>query len=155
MTTTPSINGTKTMNRTHLLAALVGVSVLGFGCAQPELIDRTQPNYVKKSDLLDSVWYIQESVIDAPKTPNGTAVIGYGGKMEKVRWEIQENLLVGYRSYEVVPGADPRVDRQKSKLGKGAKANHLAYIGDGVIEVKWRQLVCSVTNCRMRSACSV
>ncbi|MFO0594099.1 MAG: zinc-dependent metalloprotease [Myxococcaceae bacterium] len=121
------------MNRTHLLAALVGVSVLGFGCAQPELIDRTQPNYVKKSDLLDSVWYIQESVIDAPKTPNGTAVIGYGGKMEKVRWEIQENLLVGYRSYEVVPGADPRVDRQKSKLGKVVFQDGRPYKGNPVV----------------------
>lgn len=87
------------------------------GCGQPELIDRTQPNYVKKADLLDGQWYIKETIVDLPKTPGAPGVIGAGGSLEKIRWEIQENLLVGYRSYEVVPGADPRVDPVKSKIG--------------------------------------
>lgn len=102
--------------RTALIAA--AAVVFAVGCGQPELIDRTRPNFIKKSDLLDGTWYIQQSIVDAPKTPNGTATIGYGGKMEKIRWEVQENLLVAYRSYEIVPGADPRVDRTKSQLGK-------------------------------------
>ncbi len=87
------------------------------GCSQPELIDRTQPNYVKKTDLLDGQWYIKETIVDLPKTPGAPGVIGSGGKLEKIRWEVQENMLVGYRAYEVVPGADPRVDPVKSKIG--------------------------------------
>jgi len=94
------------------ISALVAV-----GCGQPELLDRTQPNYVKKSDLLDGQWYIKETIVDLPKTPGAPGVIGSGGELDKIRWEVQENMLVGYRTYEVVPGADPRVDPVKSKIG--------------------------------------
>jgi hypothetical protein len=109
----------KTSFRTVLAAC---AAVLAVGCGQPELLDRTQPNYVKKSDLLDGQWYIKQTIVDAPKTPGSPAIIGSGGslsggKLEKIRWEIQENMLVGYRTYEVVPGADPRVDPVKSKIG--------------------------------------
>jgi hypothetical protein len=91
-------------------------AVVALGCGQPALVDRTQPNYVKKSDLLDGQWYIKQTIVDTPKTGAPT-VVGGGGRMEKIRWEVQENLLVGYRSYEVVPGADPRVDPVKSRIG--------------------------------------
>ena len=94
------------MNRLFRAVLLVATALVAVGCGQPELIDRTQPNFIKKSDL-DGVWYIQESIIDAPKTPSGVTTVGYGGKMEKIRWEIQEDLLVGYRSYEIVPGRRP------------------------------------------------
>ncbi len=99
----------------RITLALVGSAMIA-GCSQPEMIDRTQPNYIKKSDL-DGVWYIKETIVDAPETPNGVATVGYGGKLEKIRWEIQEDMLVAVRSYEVVPGADPRVDREKSARG--------------------------------------
>lgn len=105
------------MNRLFRTMLAATATLVAVGCGQPELIDRTQPNFIKKSDLLDGTWYIQETIVDAPKTPTGFGVIGYGGKMEKIRWEIQEDMLVAYRSYEIVPGADPRVDREKSKIG--------------------------------------
>ncbi|MBL8919372.1 MAG: zinc-dependent metalloprotease [Myxococcaceae bacterium] len=92
-------------------------AVVAVGCGQPDIIDRTQPNYVKKADLLDGQWYIKETIVDTAKTPGAAGIIGSGGKLEKIRWEVQENMLVGYRSYEVVPGADPRVDPVKSKIG--------------------------------------
>lgn len=92
-------------------------AVVAVGCAQPDIVDRTQPNYVKKADLLDGQWYIKETIVDTPKTPGSPGVIGAGGRLEKVRWEVQENMLVGYRTYEVVPGADPRVDPAKSRIG--------------------------------------
>ena len=63
------------MNRPLRSLITVLAAVVAAACGQPQLIDRTQPNYVKKSDLLDGTWYIQESIVDAPKTPNGTAVI--------------------------------------------------------------------------------
>ena len=102
------------------------------GCGQPELIDRTQPNYIKKSELLEGTWYIQESVVDVPKTPSGVATIGYGGKIEKIRFEVQEDLLVAYRTYEIVPGVDPRVDREKSKLGNIVFKDGRPYKGNPV-----------------------
>jgi hypothetical protein len=113
-----------------LLAALSAMAA--FGCAQPELVDRTQPNYVKKADLIDGQWYIKETVVDMPKTPGAPGVIGSGGGMEKIRWEVQENLLVGYRTYEVVPGADPRVDPVKSKIGDVRFRDGKAFKGNPV-----------------------
>ena len=102
--------------KTYSASLLVAVAVVVSGCSTPELIDRTMPNYVKKADLLTGTWYIKESVIDVPKT-SGASTIGYGGAIEKVRWEIHEDMLVGYRTYEFIPGLDPNIDREKSKIG--------------------------------------
>lgn len=113
--------------RTLLPAAALFV----VGCSQPEMVDRTQPNYVKKSDL-DGVWYIKETIVDSAKTPGSPALIGGEGDMEKIRWEIQEDMLVAYRSYEVVPGADPRVDRTKSTLGHVVFQDGKPYKGNPV-----------------------
>lgn len=119
------------MNRLFRIALSATAALVAVGCGQPELIDRTQPNYVKKSEL-DGVWYIKETIVDAPKTPTGLATVGNGGKLEKIRWEIQEDMLVAYRSYEIVPGADPRVDREKSKLGKVVFQDGRPYKGNPV-----------------------
>ncbi len=120
------------MNRLFRSIVFAATAIFAAACGQPELIDRTQPNYIKKSDLLQGTWYIKESIVDAPKTPNGVATIGYGGKMEKIRWEVQEDLLVAYRAYEVIPGADPMVDREKSRLGKVVFQDGRPYKGNPV-----------------------
>lgn len=123
------------MNRLFRIAVSATAAFVAVGCGQPELIDRTQPNYVKKAEL-DGVWYIKETIVDAPKTPSGVATVGNGGKMEKIRWEVQEDLLVAYRSYEVVPGADPRVDRENSKLGNVIFQDGRPYKGNPVFAYK-------------------
>lgn len=105
-------------------------------CGQPAIIDRTQPNYIKKSDLTSGTWYIHESVVDAPKTLTGATVIGSSSEMEKIRWEIQEDMLVAYRSYEVVAGADPRVDRAKSSIGHVVTQDGKPYKGNPVYAYK-------------------
>lgn len=125
-----------TMNRFFRISLLAASVTALVGCEQPSLIDRTQPNYTRKTDLLDGVWYIQETIVDAPKTPQSSAVIGYSGGMEKIRWEIQENMIVGYRSYELVPGADPRVDREKSALGNVVFLDGRPYKGNPVFAYK-------------------
>ncbi len=119
-----------TMTTRFLTAA--AFAVFAAGCAQPQLIDRTQPNYVKKADLTSGTWYIKEFIVDAPKTPSGVAVVGYAGKMEKIRWEIHEDMLVAYRAYEVVPGADPLVDRQSSRIGHTVFQDGRPYKGSPV-----------------------
>ncbi|MBI3073884.1 MAG: zinc-dependent metalloprotease [Deltaproteobacteria bacterium] len=70
-------------------------------------IDRTQPNVVRKS-LFEGVWYYRETVIDVPATSSFTFV-GETGEMEKIRWEVQEDKLIAYRAYELVPGTDVAV----------------------------------------------
>ncbi len=127
------MNAMTTRSAMTLLAAAV---TLLAACGSPKVIDRTQPNYVKKSDLTDGTWYIQETVVDAPKTPSGVTIIGYSSKMEKIRWEVQEDLLVAYRSYEIVAGADPRVDRTKSTIGHVVMQDGRPYKGNPVFAYK-------------------
>jgi hypothetical protein len=114
------------MNR-YLLVGLAALAAVGCG-RSPELIDRTQPNYVKKSDLLNGTWYYQETIVDVPPTAV-SAVIGYPGDLEKIRFEAQENYLVAYRTYERVPGLDPLVDKEKSGIGHTVYKNGLPYKG--------------------------
>ncbi len=99
--------------------------LLGFiGCAQDVSdIDRTQPNKLKKS-LFQGDWYYRQTVADVPATFSqwGAVVgdpsfIGESSKLEKIRWEIQEKQLIGYRTYELVPGIDIRVDQENKEIG--------------------------------------
>ena len=127
--------------KTYSASLLVAVAIVVSGCNSPEVIDRTQPNYTRKSDLLTGVWYIKEAVVEVPKT-SPASTIGYGGGLEKIRWEIHEDMLVGYRSYEFIPGLDPSIDHEASKIGnvvlkkKDADGKPLNYKGAPVFAYK-------------------
>lgn len=121
--------------KTYSASLMVAVALIASGCAVPEVIDRTQPNYTKKSDLLTGTWYIKESIVDVPKT-SAASTIGYGGALEKIRWEIHEDLLVGYRTYEFVPGLDPNIDQAKSKIGAVVFKDGRPYKGPPVVAYK-------------------
>ncbi|MBX5483092.1 MAG: hypothetical protein IRZ16_14800 [Myxococcaceae bacterium] len=106
------------MNRTHTrlwgaaIAALVAV-----GCAQQSGdISYVQPNYVKKSDLLDGIWYFRNTVTHTPPT-TGMTFAGEIGKLEKIVFEIQEDHLVGYRAYPTIPGQDQSVEDASKPSG--------------------------------------
>ena len=96
--------------KNNSLMALVGIAALAFSgaCAQ-EIgdIDRSQPNALRKADL-DGVWYFRPTIVETQY--NQSAIFeGYEGEMEKIRWEIQEDALLGYRAYEKNPAADGSV----------------------------------------------
>lgn len=88
-------------------AALAGVAVMAASCAQQVGdIDRTQPNKLEKSDFNDGgVWLMRQTIADVPST-NAFFFTGISSGAEKVRWEITEDALIGYRAYELVPGAN-------------------------------------------------
>lgn len=97
----------------------------------PELIDRTQPNYLAKSELIYGTWYLQETVVDVPPT-TPISFVGYTTGLtgvEKVRFEVQEHHLVAYRAFELIPGMDPNVDRSKSTLGRTVTRDGAPYRG--------------------------
>jgi hypothetical protein len=121
------------MKTLHLDPVKLGAAVLGAllaaACGQgPELVDRTQPNFIKKSDLTDGTWYLLDTVVGVPSTSSITFV-GYQGQLEKVRFDVQEKHLVAYRSYEFLPGADPSVDRAKSRIGSVVTVDGTPYRG--------------------------
>lgn len=93
------------LRKTLLLTAALLATGLFVGCAQDVGdIDRTQPNFIKKTDL-EGVWYYRQTVTDVPPTM-AYAFVGWASDMEKIRFEIQENFLVAYRMYEKYPGQD-------------------------------------------------
>ena len=79
--------------------------IFTFACAErPKDIDRVQPNLIAKSDL-DGEWYMMQTVVDLPPTTYFT-FIGETSVLERIRWDIQEDMLIAYRSYERLRGAD-------------------------------------------------
>jgi len=102
--------------------ALALALVAATGCAESiGDVDRTQPNYLRKSDL-DGEWYYLQTVVDVPPTSIFT-FIGETSRTEKLRWSIQEDYLVGYRSYPLIPGADAPATRGPDLYGEGYTEN--------------------------------
>ncbi len=94
------------MKRLRLLACVL----IAAGCAESvEDIDRTQGNLLAKADL-EGEWYYLQTIVSVPPTSVVT-LAGETSVTERLRWEIQRDVLIGYRSYELVPGAaDPSRD---------------------------------------------
>lgn len=79
-------------------------------------IDRTQPNLLPKSMFRDHAWFVRQTVTDVPPTST-FSFVGETGALEIIRWEIQQDYLVGYRAYEKVPGADSQADHEAASVG--------------------------------------
>jgi hypothetical protein len=86
-----------------LVLALGGLATAQ-GCAEPEEINRVQPDLIKKSDLAGE-WYSLGTVI---RTNFASASVfpGLQGSLERGVWEVERANLVFYRTYESVEGAD-------------------------------------------------
>ncbi|MBM4280302.1 MAG: hypothetical protein FJ137_05935 [Deltaproteobacteria bacterium] len=95
------------MNSTRflpLLAVALGVT-LGAACGEAVDINRVAPNVVDKS-VFTGEWYVRSAIVDK-QFHTDTSFIGLQGEVERIKWEITERQLIGYRSYERVPGSDP------------------------------------------------
>jgi len=98
----------RTMQKRLLLFVLLSLSVFAIGCVQDMGdIDRTQPNKLRKT-VFEGEWYMRQTVTDVPGTGN-MMFIGYEGNTERVRFAIEENLLVAHRVHEDVTGIDTSV----------------------------------------------
>lgn len=87
-----------------LFAAAMIVGALG-ACAKDVVdIDRTQPNRVSK-ELFQGEWYFRPTVMDVQYN-QGMIFEGYEGEMDRIRWDIREDQIVAYRSYELLEGAE-------------------------------------------------
>ena len=85
-------------------ALLVLPLLVGSGCVQPEEINRVQPNLIKKSDL-SGEWYMLDTVVKAPYA--GTRGFnGYQGAVDRGVFEVEEDYVYFYRTYEFVQGVE-------------------------------------------------
>lgn len=110
----------KALNTVLALAALGAVAV---GCAEPGGdIDRTQNNLVDKS-IFEGEWWYTRTVIglddDAAWAINSAGagapwpgamanfdIASQSGVMGRIRWVIDEDFLIAYRSHEIIQGSD-------------------------------------------------
>jgi hypothetical protein len=92
---------------TTLHRALAAAFVLAAAaCAQdrPD-IDTVQPNYIKKSDLLGREWYFRMTTVDASFTASNSFE-GAMSHLERGVFEVQEKMLLFYRTYEFMHGSE-------------------------------------------------
>ncbi|HVZ72989.1 MAG TPA: zinc-dependent metalloprotease [Polyangia bacterium] len=91
------------------LLATAAVAPLA-GCAGQGDIDRTQPDKVEKSIFFNAdgtakVFYYRQTYIGVPPTSNW-AFEGTQNTMMKVRFQITQDYLVGYRANDYAPGSE-------------------------------------------------
>lgn len=92
------------MGKTLTLGLLAFGLGLG-GCAEPELIDRVQPDLIKKSDLMGKEFYLLDTITRAPYASH-YAFTGLQGNLQRGVFEVEESNLLFYRTYEFVEGLE-------------------------------------------------
>ncbi|MEZ4270511.1 MAG: hypothetical protein R3C68_03455 [Myxococcota bacterium] len=99
--------------RCNAASGILTIAVWGFlatvGCARDVGdIDRTAPNKVAKAIFDDGgEWHYRATVIETQFTNTRNFVVeGVQGNLERIRWEIRRDVLIAYRSYEVLIGAE-------------------------------------------------
>ncbi len=100
-----------------LVALAAAVAVAGCATYQEER-DTTQPGKLQKAAFADGPWYTLRTVIDSPYEASFT-FIGEAGTMEKIQWDIQEDYLYAYRTYEFVTGTDGARKEQDGNSFRG------------------------------------
>lgn len=93
-----------------IVCALLAANGLA-GCAQDiGDIDRTSPNKIRKADLTQGTWWMHQKVVDVPGTTSSSNWFSvFEGLMmdtDKVVFVAEENYLMAYRSYPILPGSD-------------------------------------------------
>src|SRR5262249_32230105 len=113
--------------RAMLLAITSGL-VLAGGCAQSrDPINRVQPNAYDKHFFIgqslddagdDPEFFWRNYVVDA-STSQSLVGVGSWGHVDRVRWEITENLLFARKAYQVADGEDDKGNRTVTKVPNG------------------------------------
>jgi len=86
-----------------------------------------RPDYVDKT-ILDGEWYFRPTIVETQYN-QGQIFEGLEGSMEKIRWEVHEDALLGYRSYEAQPALD-------GQAGHGAEGNDVVGSNSPIIGFK-------------------
>lgn len=95
-----------TIPRLHIYLTLTAASALLTACAQDlPVIDTVQPNYVQKSDILGREWYLRVTTVDTHFT-NAQSFPGSMGSLARGVFDVQENTLFFYRTYEFLAGSE-------------------------------------------------
>ncbi|MEQ8275878.1 MAG: zinc-dependent metalloprotease [Deltaproteobacteria bacterium] len=90
-----------------ILGAAATVALGSAGCdPRNDDINRVQPGYVRKAIFqTEDEWHYQRAITHA-ETTNAYVIEGLGDWfVDRVKFKIQENVLIAYKPYEPIPGA--------------------------------------------------
>ncbi|MBM4280301.1 MAG: hypothetical protein FJ137_05930 [Deltaproteobacteria bacterium] len=112
------------MRSIHLLAAAIAVvaTVGTTGCSyRNEDLNRVVDPYWSKAYFdAENEWYLRSTVVDAPPEHGWISVAdGDWLMLEKIRWEITESNLIGWRTYAAAPGSEQENLPGADELYKG------------------------------------
>lgn len=114
------------MRSTQLLAATLAIiaSVGATSCStRNEDINRVvDPYWSKEYFAPTDEWYLRSTVVDAPPEHGWISVAdGDWLMLEKIRWEITQGDLIGYRTYAETPGSENETLPGADGLYRGQK----------------------------------
>lgn len=103
-----------TQRNTHMrlgslmLAIALAVGGLASCSYRNETINRVVDPYWRKSDFdPNAQWYVRSTVVDAPPEAGWISIAdGDWLMLERIKWEVTEKQLIGWRDYPVVPGSE-------------------------------------------------
>ncbi|PIE65822.1 MAG: hypothetical protein CSA24_01905 [Deltaproteobacteria bacterium] len=140
----------KQLFRVSSLLWLAGILAVG-ACADPEEIDRVQPDLLEKAALTDGEYYALTTVVRAPYA-SSDYFPGLQGTLLRGVWEIEKDFLYFYRTYEFVEGVEAqglRDDADKPLLD--ADGNPVTYqktLDDGTVVTATRYVYRSAPQLR-------
>jgi hypothetical protein len=112
--------------RATVLGAMVVAFGSGAGCAQErDPINRVQPNALDKSFFIgadlasptdDPEFYWRAFVVDASASQSLIGVGSWAG-VDRIRWDVTEDLLIARKAYQIVKGQDNRAQVQGAPDG--------------------------------------
>ena len=87
------------LSKLHWMLAASLAWVMATGCGgNDDPINQVQPNALNKEMFVNSEWYAHATTIDTDY--HSSDFVGDANTMQRVRWEIQEDMLIARRSYE-------------------------------------------------------
>jgi hypothetical protein len=95
---------------------LAGMGATSCGNRNPD-INSVQPGYVKKALFTTGdEWYMRRTIIKS-ETTNRYAVEGQGDIiLDRVKFRIEEDVLIAYRAYEAIPGSQSQERKGKTNF---------------------------------------
>lgn len=104
-----------------LAATLAVIAAVGACTYRNEDLNRVvDPYWSKEYFSADNEWYLRSTVVDAPPE-HGWISIADGDwlMLEKIRWEITEKFLIGWRTYAEAPGSENELLPGANELYRG------------------------------------
>ncbi|MDP2342014.1 MAG: hypothetical protein Q8O67_13735 [Deltaproteobacteria bacterium] len=102
------------------LAFIAAVGVTSCSYRNEDLNRVVDPYWSKEYFAAEDEWYLRSTVVDAPPE-HGWISIADGDwlMLEKIRWEVTEKFLIGWRTYSIAPGSENEELPGAAELYKG------------------------------------